>query len=85
MFKDKNFTIIGISLDRNKDNWIEAINHDGLTWTQVSDLKFWDSQIPELYGVRGIPANLLLDTAGVIVERNIMGDDLIKALQKHLR
>lgn len=60
-YKDKNFTIIGISLDKDKSKWLKAIADDNLTWTHLSDLKYWDSEIPALYGVRGIPANVLLD------------------------
>ena len=72
-YKDKNFTIIGISLDNNKDKWLKAIADDNLTWTHVSDLKYWDSEIPALYGVRGIPANVLLNPDGVIIAKNITG------------
>jgi peroxiredoxin len=84
MFKDKNFTVVGISLDKEKKYWMEAIQHDSLTWTQLSDLKYWDSQIAELYGVRGIPANVLINPQGVILARNVMGEDLIDALSKEL-
>ena len=51
---------------------------DNLAWTHLSDLKYWDSEIPALYGVRGIPANVLLDPDGVIVAKNITGEDLHK-------
>ena len=64
-YKDKNFTIIGISLDKDKEKWLKAIADDQLTWTHLSDLKYWDSEIPALYGVRGIPANVLLDPEGI--------------------
>ncbi|MDO4755574.1 MAG: TlpA disulfide reductase family protein [Parabacteroides sp.] len=79
-FKNKNFTVVGISLDEDKQKWQKAIADDKLTWTHLSDLKFWDSEIPALYGVRGIPSNVLLDPTGVIVARNIMGDDLRNTL-----
>jgi peroxiredoxin len=79
-FKNKNFTIIGISLDQDKQKWLKGIADDKLTWTHLSDLKYWDSEIPALYGVRGIPSNILLDPNGVIVARNIMGDDLRNTL-----
>ena len=84
-YEDKNFTIIGISLDNNKDKWMKAIADDNLTWTHVSDLKYWDSEIPALYGVRGIPANILLDPNGVIIARNITGEDLHKTLQEVIK
>ena len=81
-YKDKNFTIIGISLDKDKAKWQKAIADDQLTWTHVSDLKFWDSEIPALYGVRGIPANVLLDPNGVIIARNITGEALQNTLKE---
>ena len=84
-YKDKNFTIIGISLDNNKDKWMKAIADDNLAWRHVSDLKYWDSEIPALYGVRGIPANILLDPNGVIIARNITGEDLHKTLQEVIK
>lgn len=84
-YKDKNFTIIGISLDNNKAKWLKAIQDDHLTWTHVSDLKYWDSEIPALYGVRGIPANVLLDPDGVIIAKNITGEELHARLKEHIR
>lgn len=84
-FKDKNFTIIGISLDNNKEKWMKAIADDDLTWTHLSDLKYWDSEIPALYGVRGIPANVLLDPDGVIIAKNITGEELQDTLKKVIK
>ena len=84
-YKDKNFTIIGISLDKDKEKWLKAIADDQLTWTHLSDLKYWDSEIPALYGVRGIPANVLLDPEGVIVAKNVTGKALWETLEKTLR
>lgn len=84
-FKDKNFTIIGISLDKDKSKWLKAIADDQLTWTHVSDLKYWDSDIPALYGVRGIPSNILLDPNGVIIAKDIMGEELPKKLKEVLK
>lgn len=83
--KDKHFTIVGISLDNNKDKWLKAIADDSLTWTHVSDLKYWDSEIPALYGVRGIPANVLLDPDGVIIAKNITGEELHAKLKEVLK
>jgi peroxiredoxin len=81
-YKGKKFTIVGVSLDRPnaKDKWLAAIRKDGLTWTQVSDLKFWDSKTAGLYAVRGIPQNFLLDPDGKIVGKNLRGDDLEEKL-----
>lgn len=77
-YKDKNFHIIGVSLDRpgQKEKWLKAIHDDGLTWTQVSDLKFWENEVAKQYGIRAIPQNLLLDPEGKIIAKNLRGDDL---------
>lgn len=77
-FKDKNFTVLGVSLDRpgQKDNWMKAIKKDNLTWTQVSDLQFWNNAAAQLYRVSGIPFNLLVDPEGKILARNLRGTDL---------
>jgi len=77
-FKAKNFTVLGVSLDRpgQKDNWLAAIHKDGLTWTQLSDLKGWDNAAAKLYRVQGIPFNFLIDPHGKIIGRNLRGPDL---------
>jgi peroxiredoxin len=77
-FKDKNFTILGVSLDRagQKERWMKAIHDDNLTWTHVSDLKFWDNAAAKQYGIRAIPQNLLLDPAGKIIAKNLDGEKL---------
>lgn len=77
-YKTKNFTILGVSLDRPnaKEAWLKAIHKDGLTWTQVSDLQFWKSKAADLYAVRGIPQNFLIDPNGKIIGKNLRGDDL---------
>jgi peroxiredoxin len=78
MYKNKNFTILGVSLDRpnGKQKWLDAIHKDHLTWTQVSDLQFWKSKPAALYVVRGIPANFLIDPSGKIIAKNLHGFDL---------
>ncbi|MEI6950435.1 TlpA family protein disulfide reductase [Paraflavisolibacter sp. H34] len=85
-FKNKNFTVLGVSLDRpdGKDKWIEAIKEDGLAWTQVSDLKFWDSQVVGLYGFDGIPYNVLVDPKGVVIAESLRGEDLERKLSEVL-
>ncbi|NCD70488.1 TlpA disulfide reductase family protein [Mucilaginibacter agri] len=85
-FKDKNFTILSVSLDRPnaKDKWMAAIHKDGLAWTHVSDLKFWDNDAAKLYGVQAIPQNFLLDPKGKIVGKNLRGDDLAAKLSELL-
>ncbi|MBS1644427.1 MAG: AhpC/TSA family protein [Bacteroidetes bacterium] len=75
-FKDKNFTIFGVSLDGDADNWKKAIATDGLNWPQVSDLKKWESIPARDYGVESIPSNFLLDTEGKIIARNLRGPEL---------
>jgi len=83
-FKDKNFTILGVSLDNEngKDAWLAAIKKDGLTWNHVSDLKYWNSAAAQLYQVRSIPQNFLLDPAGKIIAKNLRGEDLEKKLSE---
>jgi peroxiredoxin len=75
-YKDKGFTVFGVSLDRTKQDWIKAINEDRLTWTHVSDLKFWQSEAAKTYNVTGIPFSLLLDPNGVIIAKNLRGKAL---------
>ncbi len=77
-FKDKNFTIIGISLDRPDGGfaWLNAIKKDHLTWTQLSDLKFWNNAVAQLYQVQSIPKNFLIDPTGKIIAQDLRGDDL---------
>lgn len=75
-YKDKGFGIIGVSLDKTKEAWIKAIADDHLDWTQVSELKFWNSEIIKAYGVRAIPSNFLIDEKGIIVAKNLRGEDL---------
>ncbi|MDF2433306.1 MAG: hypothetical protein JWP44_2937 [Mucilaginibacter sp.] len=83
-YKEKNFTILGVSLDRpeGRDNWIAAIKSDGLSWTQVSDLKFWNNAAAALYKVTAIPANFLIDPNGKIIARDLRGDDLENKLKQ---
>lgn len=75
-YKDKNFDILAVSLDKSKDKWVEAIEKDGLTWTHVSDLKFWDSAAAKLYNVKSIPASFLIDPEGKIIAHNLRGSEL---------
>ncbi len=82
-YKKSGFTIYQVSLDKSKDEWLKAIKADGLeTWTHVSDLKYWNSAPAALYGVRGIPANFLLDPEGKIIAINLRGDLLGKKLSE---
>jgi thiol-disulfide isomerase/thioredoxin len=84
-FKDKNFTILGVSLDNDKEAWIKAIKNDGLIWKQVSDLKQWESSMVPLYGFDGIPFNVLVDPSGKIIASSLRGEDLEKTLAAVLK
>jgi thiol-disulfide isomerase/thioredoxin len=75
-FRNKNFTVLGVSLDKARDPWIRAIKDDGLAWTQVSDLKYWYNEAAAKYHIQAIPQNLLVDPNGKIVGRNLRGPDL---------
>jgi thiol-disulfide isomerase/thioredoxin len=77
-YKEKGFHIIGVSLDRpgQKEKWLKAIHDDGLAWTQVSDLQFWNNEVAKLYGIQAIPQNLLLDPEGRIIAKNVRGEEL---------
>lgn len=83
-YKDKNFTVLGISLDNSKEKWTSAINHDGLAWTQVSDLKGWENAVAVHYGIQSIPANMLIGPDGKIVARNLRGPALEAKLEELL-
>ncbi|HMH22675.1 MAG TPA: TlpA disulfide reductase family protein [Puia sp.] len=79
-YHPKGFTVLGVSLDDDKDKWLEAIKEDKLGWAQVSDLKGWKNSAARLYGINGIPMNFLLDKDGKIVAKGLRGDDLEKKL-----
>jgi peroxiredoxin len=85
-YKDKNFTVLGVSLDRpgQKEAWLKAVKDDGLTWTHVSDLKFWDNEVSKMYGVQSIPFNFLVDPTGKIIAKNIRGEELQTKLAETL-
>lgn len=75
-YHDKGFDILGVSLYDSREDWLKAIENDGLTWHHVSDLKGWGNEAAQLYGISSIPSNLLLDKEGTIIARNLRGDDL---------
>ncbi|MBV9987471.1 MAG: AhpC/TSA family protein [Chitinophagaceae bacterium] len=74
--KSRGLKVLGVSLDSDKKNWIQAIRQDGLQWTHVSDLKLWDNRVVKLYGVKSVPANFLIDPQGKIIAKNLRGADL---------
>lgn len=84
-FKDKGFTVFGVSLDRERKDWLRAIKDDRLFWPQVSDLNFWESQAAVLYGISSIPRNFLLDPQGKIIARDLRGPDLGEKLEEIFR
>jgi len=81
-FKDKNFTIVGVSLDKDKKAWIDAIKADHLTWIEISDLKEWNSDAVTLYNLESIPSNVLIDPTGKIIAKDLRGDDLQNKLSE---
>jgi peroxiredoxin len=83
-FKGKNFEIFGISLDQNKDAWVQAIAADKLTWPQGSDLQYWNSAPAKLYNITFIPFNYLIGPDGTILAKNLTGKDLENKLQELL-
>ncbi len=84
-YKDKNFTVLGVSLDKTKDAWVKAIADDGLNWNHVSDLKFWESSVVPLYGITGIPTNILIDPDGKVIAADLRGRGLEKQLSEVLK
>ena len=84
-FKAKGFTVLGVSLDNKKDAWLKAIEDDGLTWTHVSDLKGWSNAVSSSYGIRSVPANLLIGKDGMILAKNLRGEDLHTKLKELLK
>jgi peroxiredoxin len=84
-FKDKNFAILGVSLDKEKDPWQQAILEDKLAWTQVSDLKYWNSKAVDVFKISGIPFNILIDPQGKIIAQELRGDALESKLKEVLQ
>ena len=84
-FKDKNFTVFGVSLDLDKEAWLQAIQQDGLTWTHASDLKHWSNEAAVLYGVQSIPANFLIDPEGNIIAKDLHGEEITNTLRQLIK
>lgn len=84
-FREKNFTILGVSLDKGKEEWLKAIKEDQLTWSHMSDLKFWNSESVQVYGFEGIPYNVLINPEGIIIAENLRGPDLETRLMELLK
>lgn len=84
VFKDKNFEILGVSFDKDFDAWKKAIVDDNLTWKHISDLQYWNNGAAIPYGIKAIPQNVLVDPNGIIIARNLHGEDLTKKLKEIL-
>jgi thiol-disulfide isomerase/thioredoxin len=84
-YKDKNFAILGVSLDQDKDSWVQAIKNDKLAWTQISDLKQWESAAVSTYQIQGIPFNVLIDPAGKVIAQELRGPQLEQKLAEVLQ
>ncbi|HWK06053.1 MAG TPA: TlpA disulfide reductase family protein [Puia sp.] len=84
-YKDRNFTVLSVSLDKDKQKWLDAIYKDQLNWTQVSDLKYWKNEAAVLYQVIGIPNNFLIAPDGTIVAKDLHGNDLQEKLAELIR
>jgi thiol-disulfide isomerase/thioredoxin len=84
-FSHKGFDIVGVSLDKNKARWIKAITEDKLAWHQLSDLQGWNNAAAKQYAIRTIPSNLLLDKNGIIIGKNLIGDDWTNKLRELLK
>ena len=79
-YKDKGFTVLGVSFDQNKDRWLQAVKADNLTWAHVSDLKGWGNEVGKIFGISSIPQNLLIDKDGKIIAKNLRGEALEEKL-----
>ena len=84
-FKDKNFTVLGVSLDKSKPAWVEAINMDGLTWPHVSDLQGWSNSVAQQFQIQSIPQNFLIGPDGKIIAKNLRGPALEYKLDQLLK
>lgn len=84
-YKDKSFDILGVSFDKDKAKWLKAVKDDNLSWNHVSDLKGWGNAAGKEYGIRSIPSNILLDPKGVIIAKNLRGEDLEKKIKELIK
>lgn len=81
-FHDKGFDVLGVSFDKSRENWIQAIHDDSLTWNHVSDLQYWNNAAGKLYGIRSIPSSVLLNPDGIIIAKNLRGEELRVKLEE---
>jgi peroxiredoxin len=81
IYKDRNFTILGVSLDTDAAQWVKTIKDDGLEWDHVIDTRKWGAPVLRKYNITSIPANVLVDPDGYIIARNLQGDELLQKLE----
>ncbi|MFY7652446.1 MAG: redoxin domain-containing protein [Chitinophagaceae bacterium] len=84
-FANKGFTVLGVSLDKDRGRWLKAIADDKLTWTHVSDLQYWNNAVAQMYRIQSIPANLLVDPSGKIIAKNLRAEELFQKLESVLK
>lgn len=82
--KEGKFQILGVSLDKKKDSWGKAINSLKLTWPQISDLKFWNSPVANIYGIEALPFNVLVDGNGNVAATDLHGKELANFIKQYL-
>ena len=85
LYHGKGLEIVGVSLDKDKDSWVQAIELTGQKWPQMSDLKGWDCQGAQFYNIQSIPANVLVNEHGIIIARDLRGEDLINTIAAQLQ
>lgn len=83
-YHSKGLEVVGVSLDSSRDSWLVSIEQLGMTWPQMSDLKGWSCQGAKLYNVQSIPANLLIDQQGIIVAKDLRGEELLQKVAELL-
>ncbi len=83
-YKGHGFDMLGVSLDHNKEEWLNAVKDDKLSWVQVSDLKHWENEVANLYCIGSIPNNILIDDNGIIIAKNLSGEELSAKLEEFL-
>lgn len=83
--RGKEFEILGVSLDRNKESWQKAIDRFEISWPQVSDLKFWKSPVAKVYEIEELPFNVIIDAEGKIIAKNLHGKELEDFISQHLK
>lgn len=84
-YHEKGFDVLGVSLDMKKESWIKAIEDDGLIWHNVSDLKYWNNAAAKDYAISSIPSNILLNEEGIIIAKNLRGEDLRNKVEEILK